>query len=212
MADPVVVQSHIEVANLGLIKLGINPLADFDDTSNVKASTIARNTYDNILKLTMEQIPWDFCTVFKKLNAITLPDDIYDYASAFNIPGGVLRPYAVQGQRSSPGGEWIRRGNLILSNLSEEDGSINTQLIMYEANVGIYSPTFIEAVASRCAAEWAPQLLRVTTESDRLMQASKDTMRDAASSDGGVGSVRRAEVFASCVTTRGHGSHHDHLI
>lgn len=205
MADAKVVAAHIDIVNIALEMIGHRPIADFDDDTAIKAASIARNSYDNYLKATMEIVPWDFCTIFKNLTAITLPADTWGYAAAFELPGGTLRPYAVEGQRLTEGGQWVRRGNRIFTNLSEEDGSINTQLIMFENNVGLYSPTFIDAVASRCAAEWTGSLVRVSSESARLKQASEDKLRTAASSDGGVGSTRMQEVHASVVTVRGRG-------
>lgn len=205
MADARVVQAHIDIVNMALQKLGHRAIADFDDDTAIKAAAAARGSYDTYLKATMEVIPWDFCTVFKKLTAITLPADTWGYAAAFELPGGTLRPYAVEGQQLTDGGQWVRRANKIFTNLAGEDGEINTQLIMFVNDVGLYSPTFIDAVASRCAAEWSGSLVRVSSEVTRLTAESDRKMRIAASSDGGVGSTRQQEVHASVVTVRGRG-------
>lgn len=211
MADPKVIAAHIDIANLALEALGHAELSDFDDDRFMKVASLVRNSYNNILKKTMEMIPWDFATVMTNLTPITMPDGAYGWLAAYEIPGGVLKPYSVQGQAAEPGSQWIRRGNNIFSNISDEDGSINCELIHYIDNVGIYPPTFIDAVSAACAAKWAGAVVRVTSESNRLKQESLDTLRDAASSDGQVGSVRIQQVRASAVRVRSGTRRNDFL-
>ena len=71
--------------------------------------------------------------------------------------------------------------------------------------MGLYPRTFIDAVAEKCAAEWAGTLIRSTTETELRMVVAKDKVRDATSSDGSVGSPRRTQTNATAVTTRGSG-------
>ncbi len=206
MTDPKVIAAHIDIANLGLEACGHAEMADFDDDRFVKVGALVRNSYNNILKTVMEKIPWDFATEMHNLTPITLPVGTFDYSSAYQIPGDVLKPYSVQGQAAEAGSEWIRRGTKIFSNISDADGSINCELIHYIDNVSVYPATFIDAVAARCAAKWAGPILRVSSEANRLKQESIDTMREAASSDGQVGSVRVQQIRASSVRVRSGGS------
>jgi len=209
MATSKTIAADIDIVNLALVKLGFETLSDFDDETNVKAANIATASFDNILKVVMSQYPWDFATQFFTITAGTLPsasfnpaNDSYDWTGAFDLPGGYLKAHSVKGQSSIPGDDWVQRGSQILTNLGDENGQIQAEIIMYISNVGIYTPAFIDAVAERCAREWAPTLLRVSSENTRLEATSKDKLRDAASSDGSVGSPRRVESNASSVYKR----------
>lgn len=196
------IASDIDIVNLALLKLGVEAISDFDDSSNVKAANLAKGTYDLYLKTVMEQYPWDFCTSFVELSSTALPADVYDYAAAFKIPGGTLRVFSVQGQSSEDGAEWKVSGKLILTNLVDDTEKLKTQIIKFDRNVEGYSPTFIDAVAERLAAEWSGSLIGSTSETELRHTLQRDKVRDAMSSDGGVGSPVRTTSVATVVQVR----------
>lgn len=193
----------VDIVNLALSKLGFKSISDFDDLSNVKAANLAKASYDIYLKSVMEQYPWDFCTEFVQLDAATLPVDSYGYGSAFGVPPGTLRVYSVQDQSSEDGAEWCVRGKLILTNLADSNSKIKVQVIKFDRNVEGYPPSFIDAVAERLAAEWSSSLLGSTSETDLRHTLQRDKVRDAMSSDGGVGSPVRTTTVASVLRVRG---------
>lgn len=202
MATAKTIAADVDIVNLALTKLGFATISDFDDTTNVKAANIATASYDLYLKAVMSEYNWDFATDFFLLTAGTLDANAWNWEGAFDLPGGTLRVYSVENQSSIPGDDWVVRGGQILTNLGDENGQIKAEIITYKSNVGAYPPTFIDAVAERCAKEWAPSLLRVSAENTRLELTSKDKFRTAASTDGGVGSPRRTETNASSVYLR----------
>lgn len=203
MATSKTIASDIDIVNLALSKLGFKSISDFNDESNVKAANLATASYDLYLKSVMEQYPWDFALKFVQLSASTLPDESYGYEAAFQFPANTLRVYSVQDQSSEDGAEWTVKGKLIYTNLADDDGKIKVQIIEFDRNVEGYPPSFIDAVAERCAAEWSSSLLGSTSETELRDALRRDKVRDAMSSDGGVGSPVRTTTVASIVRVRG---------
>ncbi len=197
------IAADIDIVNLALSKLGITPIDNFDDLNNSKAANLAKGSYDIYLRSVMGQYPWDFCTDFYQLSAATLDSKVYGYSAAFDIPSGTLRVYAVQDQSSEDGAEWKVTGGQILTNLADANGQIKAQIISFERNVESYPASFVDALAERCAAEWASTLIGSASETEERDIRRKDKVRDAMSDDGGVGSPIRTTTVASVLRVRG---------
>lgn len=202
MATAKTTSADIDIVNIALSLMGVDTIGDFDDTTNLKASNLATATYDNLLRLVMSSYPWGHFTEFEQITAGVLSADVYDYESAFDIPGGTLRVWAVENQTSQDGDEWIISGNQILTNLGDEDGKIKAQLIKYKSDVGAYPPYFIDAVVGKLISEWTQPLIHKTSETEMRKMDFKDKVRDATSSDGGMGSPVRTETYATSVINR----------
>lgn len=191
MSDPQKINSAIEIVNLALMRLGIDPILSFTDESD--AALLARASYAQIRNDMLEKHPWKFASAFTSLPVRAgAPEGSWGYSFAYDLPGEVLRVTAVEHESNQEGDEWRVVGRVLLTNLGD-DATINIEYIFENTDVSTYSPSFIEALSARLEVEWAERLVKSNALGERKQQQYEDKFRMGRSTDGQESNPRRIE-------------------
>lgn len=193
--------SDIGIVNLGLIDLGVSPIAALSEDSG--AAIAANAVYDYLRDEVLQARNWRFAKTRVALaQNTTSPVAVYDYA--YTLPADFLRicldkrddpavyptgAYAqsyqfgelvVQGMKYGYIVETLEDGTLCL--FTDYDNSSDDLFLTYIRKVtdpAKFSPTFIKVLAARIAWKLAYRLTESTTKRDEMKEAYKDALIEA---------------------------------
>ncbi|RLA00790.1 MAG: hypothetical protein DRQ45_06885 [Gammaproteobacteria bacterium] len=191
--------SPVSIFNIALGWLGESAITSFGDSSD--SAQLGKNNYNDIRDTVLEEVSWTFAVKrIEPARIATKP--LYGFSAAFQIPPEVLRVLTVSDASTSggsadrydtgQGGEskipWNREGDKILTNTAER---IYMRAIVRITDPNKYSPSFIQALAARIAADICIPLTqdeKVQTNMEALYQRK---LAAAGTSDGRQGRSER---------------------
>jgi len=175
--------SDVDIINAGLRKLGEQPITSRTDQS--PQARIANATYEEIRDALLRGSPWNFAMKRISLAADTAKP-AWGFARQFTLPSDNLRLYTVNNGSDE---EWRKEGNTIVTDL---DAPLQ---IIYVGRVSENDMdiAFREALASRCAYEWAESLSQTGTVVDQMQSQFQEALRVAKTADGQEDKQRKIE-------------------
>jgi hypothetical protein len=166
--------SSIEIINAGLRKLGEPPITTRTDQS--PQARIANATYDSIRNAMLRETPWNFATKRTRL-AADASTPAWGYDRQFPLPADFLRLTDVSNASDS---EWRLENGKILTDL-EAPLDILYVAQVSESDMDI---SFQEALAARCAFEWAETLSQTDSVKQTMGSQARIALQRARAADG----------------------------
>lgn len=142
--------SVTEIANLALTKLGPGSgyITSFETDTSV-AGQAARRTYEAVRDLVLESHAWRFARKRAVLSAdATAPE--WGYERRFQVPEDFLRPLSIEEFE----GDFEHEGGFLLCDYAADE-PLNLRYLARVTETGKFSPSFVDALACRWAAELA---------------------------------------------------------
>lgn len=137
--------SEIEICNQGLVMIGANPIASFDE--NTKTAVAARIFYSLSRDEVLRAHPWNFA--IKRVHLSPLSDaPAYGYSAAFQLPANWLRTLEISEE------EYNHEGGRLLCNSS----GIDLRYVARVTDITIYDSLFTVALSCLLASKMAPSL------------------------------------------------------
>ena len=181
--------SAVQIANLALTQLGVTPITSFDDAT-VEAE-LCSQYYPVIRDAVLEDHNWSFATRRVALTPIA-EKPVFQYTQIFPLPADTLRVLLVS---SDAGTNFTRPQNVVYSvegrNILANYDVIYVMLIARVIETASFSPTFVNALATRLASEMCIALTNSRQLSGQLFDSYGYKLAIAARSDGMQGSSQR---------------------
>lgn len=164
--------TDIDIASNALLLVGDNPITSFDDEG--AGATVAKAIYRETYRMVLSEHQWTFAFKEQELNRKTAqPDDRTNFKYAFQIPGEVIRIYAV-----FPHSSYTIVGALIYSN----ETSLLARYIYQVAETSL-PPHVTKAVEYKLAAEFALPVTESKTKAEYYEQKYRDQLSMARTID-----------------------------
>lgn len=162
--------SEVQICNMALGKLGerrtITSLTDQDS----EPARICNTHYEHVRDMLLESHTWNFAMSRASLS-LDSTSPAFEFSNAFQLPADCLRVYDLWNSES----DYEVEGRLLLT----DDGSAKIKYISKETNPVKFSKLFVEALATRLAAEIADQLSNSRTRRAQLLQEFKVKVKEA---------------------------------
>ncbi|MGB0972212.1 MAG: hypothetical protein ACPGVG_14825 [Mycobacterium sp.] len=183
--------SDIDIINAGLRKLGEQPIVTRTDQS--PQARLAHGTYDEIRDALLRGTPWNFATKRESLSADSAAPS-WGYERQFTLPSDCLRLVDVNNASDA---EWRLESGKVLTDLGAP------LQIVYVARVSEneMDVAFREALAAKCALEWAEALSQTSTVAQQMGSVFGLAIQHAKTADGQEDRQRKIEQN-SFVTSR----------
>lgn len=136
--------TNIQIASNALVLVGDNAITSFDDPG--AGAEVATAIYSETYRELLAEHPWTFALKEQLLNQLSqTPDDLTGFDKAYQIPGEVIRLWAI-----FPQSQYTIVGNLIYSNENE-------LLARYTYKVAETSlpPHFVKVLEYKLASDFA---------------------------------------------------------
>lgn len=174
--------SKVQIANMALVKLGVNPIVSFSD--NTDAGKKINLVYDDIVDEVISEGAWASATTRATLARTTNTPE-YEYTYEFQLPTNPQVLRVLQINETLPGEYDYRiEGDKLLANTS----SIKIKYIGTLSDSQDYGPYLKKAIEFRLAAELAYPLTGDRGLADRLMQRYFQVRSEGLAFDGTQGS------------------------
>ena len=148
--------NQVDICNLALGLIGAEPIGA------VSESVPCGTNWENAVKATLQAFDWSFARKRAELSrSATSP--AFGYAYAYPLPSDCLEPIIVN---QSTGTKWIIEGDDLLTDEEE----IELVYTAYITDEGAFPPLFVDALATRLAADIAPAVTRNFQLQRELMQ------------------------------------------
>jgi len=194
--------SPVSIFNIALGWLGESSITSFDDPSD--SAELGKNNYEAIRDAVLEEMAWTFAVRRIEPSKVTA-DPIYGFSAAFQIPAEVLRILTVSnaasvdatsssadkydtGQGDESKIPWNREEDKILTNNAER---IYMRAIVQITDPNKYSPSFVQALAARLAADLCIPLTQDEKVQDKMEKLYEKKLAKAAMNDGRQGRSER---------------------
>lgn len=165
--------SKTEICNIALGLLGAERIGSITEGSN--ESLACQNNWDVSRDATLAAMHWSFARKRLELSQLaTTPDFGWDYQ--YPLPSDFIEPIVVN-EGSEP--KWVIEGNYLLTNEDEVE-------LVYIARItetSLYSALFVDALATRLAADIAPAVTRNFELQQKMMQLFDFKIRRAMNHD-----------------------------
>lgn len=171
----------VEICNIALGYLGGNLITSIDDDS--KEAALCKANFTATLDAILETRDWAFATCRFETATPVSPAPTFGYANAFQIDSSVLRVVEVNDNAY----EWQVEGRTIVT----DQGSVQYKAVCSVPDPIILSPAFVQAFATRLAAEIAIPLTNSRTMQGNMFELYGVKLREAQASDGRQGTTRR---------------------
>ena len=204
MPEPTPITTSVQLINMALAKLKIEPIRDWDDADFGKRypERLALATHVTIRDNVLKSYPWRFATQRHASAEETLPTNEWEWDKAFNVPTDTLRVWAVEGQSADESDAWAVVGDQVMTNsLYQSDGAeppvftCNMTCIMRKTDVTEYAAEFIDTLVSQLMAEWAYSLTDASTVEERTVEMADEKRRSAQSIDGSQSTPKRVTAY-----------------
>ena len=136
--------TDIDIASNALLLVGDNSISSFDDPG--AGATVAKALYPETYRMVLSEHPWTFALKEQELNKLSQsPDAETGYKNAFQVPGELIRIWAV-----FPHSNYTVVGNLIYSN----ENSLWARYV-YKVVETALPPHVVKALEYKLAADFA---------------------------------------------------------
>jgi len=177
------------ICNLALGWLRANLITNYDTDESVEAQ-LCRANYDRLREVVLEEKEWRFATKRAKL-ALSVDVPIFGYSHKFSIPADVIRILACSRDQNIGNTEndleWEREGDFVMAYRE-------TLYTKYTSNVEVvtqFSPGYVQALATRLAAEMAVPLTGSNTRHKELMEDYDAKVVTGSTKDGMQGKAKK---------------------
>ncbi len=170
--------SSVSICNQALSWLGANPITALTD--NTPEGRICDANYENLRDAVLEAREWSFATARAQLNTLAASPS-WGPGIAFQLPADQLRVLSVHedtGQRVR--GAWTIEGDALII----EKASVNIRYIRRVEAPKKFSPSFVQALAARIAADSALPLVQSARMQKDMWTLYERKLKDAAALDG----------------------------
>ncbi len=165
--------SPVDIYNSALIKLGVEPIASFDDES--KEARIGKRQYPIIRDKLLVSHYWNFA--MERATLAVLPAPLFGFSFKYQLPVNCLRVLHlnVKDARFK-----VEKNRFLHTNI----GDAKILFISKEEDVSKYSPAFSELLAVDLAIDTCMALTQKRTLRADLVVDRREVIRDARSVDG----------------------------
>lgn len=187
--------SVTEIANLALSKLGPGGgyLTDFDTDQTVQAQS-ARRTYVAMRDLVLEAFGWRFARKRDALAADTATPE-WGFDLRYAVPSDFLRILSIEDYD----GDYEVEGGYILT---DSEAPLNIRYIARITDTSQFSPSFVDALATRWAAELAPTITKSKSQRQDLLTEYERVALPRAVRVEHTGAVSRPEPEGAFIRSR----------
>lgn len=175
--------STVDICNLGLVKIGEDPIMDL--TENTKPARLCNLIFSDLRDTLLRSHPWNFA--IKRAQLARLPaNPIFEFNAQFQLPSDCLKvlktdddltPYRIEGKA-----------------LLVNSEAVKIEYISRIEDTTMFDSLFIEVFSDRIAAYLAFNLSDNTGLRDSLIAESVRRMKQARSMDGQEGIPRSVEA------------------
>ncbi len=173
--------SETSICNQALSWLGASLILSIDDgTTN---ADLCKVNYDELRDTVLNEAFWTFATKRYKWTPTT---DIpaFGYSKSFLIPSEVITIIEVRDDSVFANGtsnlDWRREADRVVANVDV----IFAKCIYQVTDVSKFSPLFVQALATRLAAELAPRITESNTKTNLMWQMYDQKIEIAMATDG----------------------------
>lgn len=179
--------SSIALCSRGLLKLGADTIASFDD--GTAEAEVAANLYPSLRDALLSAHPWSFATAQTTLAKLTATP-VADYDAAFQLPADFLRALS-----AGPTG----RGRGVDYRIAERRMHANADTVVltyiFRPDEADFPPFFDQMLIARLAAEFCIPLTESTSRSESLHKLAETEFRRAKMIDSQQDRPERIEDF-----------------
>ncbi len=179
--------TNIEICARALIRLGANPIAEFNDGSS--ESEIAYALYGSTKNALLSSYPWSFAT-----RQITLlpsnANPIADYSYAYDLPTDILRAVSCGSGRRGRGVEFKILNGKLHTNYKD---IIFTYIA--EIDEEYFPPFFSSALITKLASEFSIPITESTSRTEMLYNLAEKEVEKARLIDAQQDTPNRIENF-----------------
>lgn len=176
--------SEISICNRALALLGQDKIVSFADENNV--AEICATLYPAARDKCLEDRKWSFA-LHREVLAPLVDAPAFEYAYQFKIPSDCLILRSVTSSDVDDRTQWVREGDLILTDLSEIY-IIYTRTVI---NPDLFTNGFIEALTFKLASDMAIPITESAKVRDTYEQDYFRKIAEAGATDGGQGKQER---------------------
>lgn len=170
--------SAIEICNIALVAIGASTIRDFTQAN--KNERVCETMYPHVRDLLLSGYDWSFARKFEYLRA-TVGAVETEHGVAYDIPVDCLRPMDIY--PFGRGQQWEQVGNSIYT-------KVQNPMLRYtvrELNTGLYTTSFVNALAMQIAVAIAPAIRQNDKFEVRFEQRANTTLLLAQEEDAGRG-------------------------
>ncbi len=169
--------SEVSIINRALEKIGAEPITDRADDS--KRARAANRHFDLTRDLVLVSHPWNFAIKRARIAADT-NTPAWGYDNAFPLPTDCLKVIEVDGETDWRVEAHERGGAEVRAVLANAAGPLDIRYIARITDTTLYSPQFVDALATLLAAELAYELAANRSLAADLRAAFERGIRRAA--------------------------------
>lgn len=163
----------VSICNSALAKVGAETIISLTD--NNERARLCNAQYEKNRDDLLRSHPWNFATRRVELAVLnTTPEYEFDYQ--FQLPSDCLRVLETDLPKDM---DWKIEGRYILCNTNE----LRIKYIAKETDAAKFDSNFVEALASKIAADISYSLVQSVTLRDQLIREAQDKLRYARSYD-----------------------------
>jgi len=190
-----VATSEVQICNSALIKVGAELILSLNDET--KTARYCNHQYPILRDEVLSSHPWNFAIARKELAKTTNTPE-YQYSSEFILPSDCLRVIGEDQnyQQNLTEVEWsveTRPDSDVRVLLANVD-AIKILYIKRVTAVSLYSPTFVEVLATRLAADLSYGLVQSTSYQQQLLAVYQELLRKARSFDAQEGHLMNVQA------------------
>lgn len=168
-----------EIVSIALTRLGAESILDFqEDTKNAR---LGKTMYDAMRKTLLRKYDWSFARKVVRLALVSeFPLSGYNYAYA--LPSDCLNPVRIVNYKN-PRVKWEVFGKELHANVG-----VFVLRYTYDCdNSGLFSPSFVDALAMRISAELCPGIVQDKALTRELKSDALILFYDAVDTDANLG-------------------------
>jgi len=184
--------SEVEICNAALIKMGDENTISAIGEDGREGET-CELMYPQVRDLLLASHPWNFAIGRSTLSK-NATSPAFEFDNQFLLPGDYLRGLMLY-DSDEP---WKVEGDQLLTNAS----TVKLIYIKKVTDTGIFPPLFVEALATRLAAEMAEVITGSSSRSAKLFKEFESKFREAKRRDGQEGTPDSLQANAFTKTTK----------
>lgn len=164
--------TDIDMASNALLLVGDNPISSFSDPG--AGAQVAAAIYPETYRKVLAEHPWTFALREQKLNQLSAqPDSLTNYKFAYQIPGEMIRIWAV-----FPHSDYTIVGSLLYSNENEL-----LARYVYQVEETELPPQVTKAIEYKLASDFAVSVTESVSNSEYYEKKYLDAIQLARSVD-----------------------------
>ena len=165
--------SEVDIVNNALIKIDGNTISQLGEEG--VEGELSDILYPQIRDLVLRAHPWNFAIARASLTASS-SSPAFEYTNQYELPSDCLRAIKLYDTRES----WKVEGGKLLT----DSAAAKLIYIKKVTDTGLFDPLFVDALATRLAAELSNSISGINSKSESLMREYKEKLQEAKTRDG----------------------------